>query len=198
MRRRGRRTVTVNATAGSTGTATNVILALDLSSSTASQVSRRLKRRRPRHAECARRRRRRDRQLDRRQPRRRHLLPGHHGHDAGRARVRPTERPRAAVNGLPASSTGESARRRHRPSADSLLAAGRAGFTKSLVLITDGQANSSELIGRQQRRDDGARRPASASSRSGWATPDSTANLRRWASQSSYYQNARARSTRPS
>ena len=176
--------------AGSTGTATNVMLVLDLSGSTGVPPSKLadLKARRHGHAGRARRRRRGDRQIDRRQPRGHRRLPGLHGHGPGRARILLQRRSSAAINGLPASPTARARTTSASTLADSSLAAGGAGFAKSHRADhrRPGERRGARRTRTPPRRP--PRRTASASSRSASARTSSTANLQSWASQSSYYQ----------
>ena len=177
--------VTVNATAGSTGNATNVILALDLSSSTASQVA--AEKAAALDTLNA---------LDAADGATDSSIAGNRAGIISYQGTTATTRAAlgssysvlvAAVNGLPASSSG-SPHAAGIALADSLLAAGGAGFTKSLVLITDGQAGATEISNATA-----AANTAKANGVRivpfGVGSPN-TAVLQGWASQSSYYQNA--------
>jgi hypothetical protein len=177
--------VTVNAQTGSTGAATNVMLVIDLSGSTAGQIA----------AEKA-------AALD--------VLNALDaadgvvdqsigGNAAGIVSYQGTGASLraslgssysalvAALNSLPPSSSGSP----HGAGiglADTQLAGGGAGFAKALVLISDGQANSSELAG--------ANSAATTAKGNGvrivplGVGSANTTNLQSWASQSSYYQSA--------
>ncbi len=177
--------VTVNATAGSTGAATNVVLVIDLSSSTAAQVA--AEKAAALDALSA---------LDAADGATDSAIAGNRAGIVSYQGTTATTRAVlgssysalvTAVNTLPASSTG-SPHGAGINAAATLLAGGGAGFTRSLVLITDGQAGASEISN--------ATAAANAAKGSGvriiplGVGSANTANLQSWASSPGYYQSA--------
>ncbi len=177
--------VTVNTTAGSTGAATNVMFVLDLSSSTASQVA--AEKAAALDSLSA---------LDAADGVTDSAIAGNRAGIVSYQGTTATVRANlgstygelvTAVNSLPASSTG-SPHGAGINAAAGQLAGGGAGFTKSLVLITDGQANSTELAN--------ANAAATAAKGSGiqiipfGVGSANTTNLNNWATSAATYQNA--------